>query len=106
MSGNRAKNDTDKAVTFLTIISLGVVCVQTLIGTHPCHRASNHFTHTYVGLVSMNCEVPHNSIPGDKYTGFAIVIAIGVVIIAIYSSVVRYWWIRAKRRRLTSKLKT
>ncbi|TBU35326.1 hypothetical protein BD309DRAFT_989787 [Dichomitus squalens] len=88
MSVNRAKNDSDKAVTFLTIISLGVVCVQTLIG-----------------LFSMNVGVPHNNLSGNKYTTFAVVVSAGAVIATIYSSVVRYWWIQAKRRRLTSKLK-
>nr|VWO96713.1 Magnesium transporter ALR2 [Ganoderma boninense] len=85
-SVNRAKSDSDKAVMFLTAISLGVVCVQTLIG-----------------LFSMNAEVPHNNIPGTKYNGFAIVLSGSVVIVIVYSSIVRYWWIQAKRRRLNLK---
>lgn len=36
-SVDRAKSDSDKAITFLTVVSLGVVCVQTLIG-----RSSNN----------------------------------------------------------------
>ncbi|KAI1797946.1 hypothetical protein LXA43DRAFT_982741 [Ganoderma leucocontextum] len=85
-SVNRAKSDSDKAIIFLTIISLGVVCVQTLIG-----------------LFSMNVKVPHNDLAGTKYNAFAIVLSAAVIVVIVYSSIVRYWWIQAKRRRFNLK---
>ncbi len=48
----------------------------------------------------MNCDVPHNDPEGSHYDVFAIIIAIAVVVIIIYSFVVRSWWKQAKRRRL------
>lgn len=48
----------------------------------------------------MNCNVPHNDIEGTRYNVFAVVISIAVVVIIIYSFVVRHWWKQAKRRRL------
>lgn len=51
----------------------------------------------------MNAEVPHNDLAGTKFNGFAIVLAGSVVIVVIYSSVVHYWWIQAKRHRLSLK---
>ncbi|KAI0756922.1 hypothetical protein C8Q80DRAFT_1333657 [Daedaleopsis nitida] len=82
LSVSKAKSGSDKAIVSLTVVSLGVLCVQTLIG-----------------LGSMNCEVPNND-EDNRYDVFAVVIAIAVVIIAMYLCIVRYWWLQAKRRRL------
>ncbi|KAI0724624.1 hypothetical protein C8T65DRAFT_599267 [Cerioporus squamosus] len=82
-SVSKAKSGSDKAIVALTVVSLGVLCVQTLIG-----------------LFSMNCDVPHNDLEGNRYDVFATVIAIAVVVIIMYSFVVRHWWKQAKRRRL------
>ncbi|KAI0669827.1 hypothetical protein C8Q78DRAFT_1037954 [Trametes maxima] len=83
MSVNKAKAGSDKAIVSLTVISLGVLCVQTLLG-----------------LASMNCEVPNNPEGSNLYDVFAAVIAIATLIITIYGLVVRHWWIQAKRHRL------
>ncbi|KAI8990503.1 hypothetical protein BD414DRAFT_483861 [Trametes punicea] len=83
MSGEKAKSNSDKAIVSLTVISLGVVCIQTLIG-----------------LLSMNCDVPKDPIPSNRYDAFAAVIAGAVTIVIIYGFVVRRWWINAKRRRM------
>ena len=48
----------------------------------------------------MNCEVPHNDLDGDRFTAFGVVIALAVVVITVYLSVVRYWWTQARGRRL------
>ncbi|KAI0825063.1 hypothetical protein BC628DRAFT_1375272 [Trametes gibbosa] len=84
VSVNRAKAGTDKAIVSLTVVSLGVLCVQTLLA-----------------LASMNCEVPADPFDTHRFDVFAAVIALSVVIMAIYGLVVRHWWIQAKRRRLT-----
>ncbi|KAH9858127.1 hypothetical protein C2E23DRAFT_718900 [Lenzites betulinus] len=84
VSVNRAKAGTDKAIVSLTVISLGVLCVQTLLA-----------------LASMNCEIPANPTGTNQFDIFAIVIALSVLIMAIYGIAVRHWWIQAKRRRLT-----
>ncbi|KAI0651923.1 hypothetical protein C8Q79DRAFT_997150 [Trametes meyenii] len=83
MSVNKAKAGSDKAIVSLTVISLGVLCVQTLLG-----------------LASMNCEVPSDPDDSNLYDVFAAVIAIATLITIIYGLVVRHWWIQAKRHRL------
>ncbi|KAI0639473.1 hypothetical protein C8Q77DRAFT_1214024 [Trametes polyzona] len=83
VSVNKAKAGSDKAIVSLTVISLGVLCVQTLLA-----------------LASMNCEVPADPLDSNRYDVFAAVIAIAVLIIIVYGFVVRHWWIQANRRRL------
>lgn len=51
----------------------------------------------------MNVTIPHNDITGTKYLVFAIVLSGSVVVVILYSSIVRYWWIQAKRRRFNLK---
>ncbi|CAK5280519.1 unnamed protein product [Mycena citricolor] len=76
------KRESDIAVMFLSCISLGVLCVQTLIG-----------------LCSVNVLIPRNALDGHKYNGFCIVLALAVVILTSYVNLVRYWWRTSKRRR-------
>ncbi|KAI0778255.1 hypothetical protein BD413DRAFT_704623 [Trametes elegans] len=83
LSVNKAKSGSDKAIVSLTVISLGVLCLQTLFA-----------------LLSMNCDVPADPIPSNRYDVFAAVIAIALIVIFIYGCVVRRWWMQAKRRRL------
>lgn len=83
ISVSKGKSRSDNAIVYLTTISLGVLCVQTLIGLH-----------------SMNCNVPHNLIAaGGKFNMFGIIIALAIVILTVYGCVVRWWWVRAKRKR-------
>ncbi|CDO71624.1 hypothetical protein BN946_scf184911.g94 [Trametes cinnabarina] len=81
--GSKSKSSSDKAIVSLTAISMGVLFMQTLLG-----------------LMSMNCEVPHDPDGSHRYDVFATVIAIAVFIITVYGFVVRRWWLQAKRRRL------
>ncbi|KAI0375070.1 hypothetical protein BV20DRAFT_960126 [Pilatotrama ljubarskyi] len=83
LSVERAKAGSDKAIVSLTIISLGVLCLQTLFA-----------------LGSMNCEVPHDPEDSNRYDVFAAVIAIAACITVGYGFVVRHWWMQANRRRL------
>ncbi|KZT02653.1 uncharacterized protein LAESUDRAFT_684843 [Laetiporus sulphureus 93-53] len=84
LSVSKVQSGTDTAVVTLTTVSLGVVCVQTLIG-----------------LFSMNVLVPSNDLEGNKYNAFAVVIALSVVIILVYAFIVRQWWVWAKQKRRT-----
>ncbi|KAH8100685.1 hypothetical protein BXZ70DRAFT_938323 [Cristinia sonorae] len=86
---SKTKAGADKAIVFLSVISVGVLCVQTLIGLH-----------------SMNIHIPANRLPskdppmpGGPFNVFIIIIALSVVIVTVYGAVVRTWWVRAKRRR-------
>ncbi|KAH9898329.1 hypothetical protein C8Q73DRAFT_727005 [Cubamyces lactineus] len=83
LSVSKAKSNSDKAIVSLTVISLGVLCIQTLLS-----------------LMSMNCDVPHDPIGSNKYDAFAAVIAVATLITILYGLVVRRWWIHARRRRL------
>ncbi|KAJ8495621.1 hypothetical protein ONZ51_g1615 [Trametes cubensis] len=83
LSVSKAKSNSDKAIVSLTVISLGVLCIQTLLG-----------------LMSMNCDVPHDPIGSHRYDAFATVVAIATLITILYGLVVRRWWIHARRRRL------
>ena len=47
----------------------------------------------------MNVNVPANDLTGNKYDVFGIVIASAFVIIVIYASFVRSWWMQAKKKR-------
>lgn len=77
------KSGTDKALIVLTVVSIGVLCIQPLIG-----------------LMSINVTIPHNGLTPDyPYNGFGIVIALSLVITFTYLAMVRRWWLQAKRRR-------
>ncbi|SJL05262.1 uncharacterized protein ARMOST_08628 [Armillaria ostoyae] len=77
------KAGTDKALIVLTVVSIGVLCIQPLIG-----------------LVSVNVTIPGNGLTPDyPYNAFGIVIALSLVITFIYLTMVRRWWLQAKRRR-------
>jgi len=77
------KSGTDKALIFLTVVSIAVLCIQTLIG-----------------LFSLNITIPTNGHgPKDRYNVFGVILAIASVILGTYLAVVRRWWVRAKRRR-------
>ncbi|PCH33689.1 hypothetical protein WOLCODRAFT_112303 [Wolfiporia cocos MD-104 SS10] len=87
VSLSQAQSGTDAALVTLSTVSLGVVCIQTLIG-----------------LVSMNVKVPANSLTGSKYDAFGIVILLSVIIAVIYGLFVRLMWVRSKRTRARRRL--
>lgn len=47
----------------------------------------------------MNIHVPQNRKPGGPYNMFFIVLAISLLVLAAYLWLVRYWWIKARRKR-------
>ncbi|KAK0446414.1 uncharacterized protein EV420DRAFT_901768 [Desarmillaria tabescens] len=77
------KSGTDKSLIIVTIVSVGSLCLQPLIG-----------------VASMNVTILANGLfPGYPFHGFGIVLSLSTVIITVYLSMVRRWWIQAKRRR-------
>ncbi|TFK41201.1 hypothetical protein BDQ12DRAFT_664050 [Crucibulum laeve] len=77
------KSGKDMALIYLTVVTVAVLCVQTLIG-----------------LFSVNITIPSNERdPSGPYNVFGIIIALATVILCGYLSVVRYWWNQSKRRR-------
>ncbi|KII93749.1 hypothetical protein PLICRDRAFT_403555 [Plicaturopsis crispa FD-325 SS-3] len=82
---SRTKGGTDKALMTLTIVTMAVLCCQTLIG-----------------VFSLNITVPTNGHdPGYPYDVFGVVIALALLILCAYLLNVRRWWIMARRRRNT-----
>ncbi|KAJ7634263.1 hypothetical protein DFH06DRAFT_1436950, partial [Mycena polygramma] len=69
------KGGSDKALLYLSSVSIGVLCIQTLIG-----------------VCSINVTIPHNTLDGDRFNAFAIVIILASVIISSYLRLVWVWW--------------
>jgi len=82
-----SKGGSDKALMFLSAVSIGVLCIQTLIG-----------------LFSINANIPHNDIDGNEFKVFGVVISLAIVILVSYLYLVLHWWRSAKRRRSTMTL--
>jgi magnesium transporter len=79
----KTKQYTDKAILVLSLISIGVMCIQIPIG-----------------LFSLNLKIPKNSVhPPGPYNYFMMVILLLFGIEAIFLVVVRRWWNQAKRTR-------
>ncbi|KAF8642334.1 hypothetical protein AX16_009603 [Volvariella volvacea WC 439] len=78
-----ARSGTDKALLYLTAVSIAVLCLQTLLGSF-----------------SLNVHVPSNCHDPDcPYNVFGIVIALAVMVLCTYISIVRHWWFQARKRR-------
>ncbi|KDR84946.1 hypothetical protein GALMADRAFT_1322166 [Galerina marginata CBS 339.88] len=78
-----AKGGADMKLLYLTVLTVSVLCLQTL-----------------TGLFSMNITIPMNvHQPGGPHNVFGIVLALAALIIFAYISLVRHWWRNAKRRR-------
>lgn len=53
-----------------------------------------------LGFNSMNVTIPSNrKDPTGPYYVFIIVIFVSLIVLALYGCIVRYWWVKAKRRR-------
>ncbi|KAJ7596996.1 hypothetical protein C8J56DRAFT_303871 [Mycena floridula] len=92
------KSGTDKALIFLTITSIAVLCIQTLVGLFSLNVSRNVFRaqqQSHAGQV----KVPRNGILSDRYDVFAIILALSCLILCTYLAVVRRWWLHARRRR-------
>ncbi|KAF7347867.1 hypothetical protein MVEN_01544600 [Mycena venus] len=76
-----SKAGSDKALIFLSAVSIGVLCIQTLIG-----------------VCSINVTVPHNDLDGNRFNGFGIVLSLSILILFSYLKLVLHWWRTAKRR--------
>lgn len=80
---SKTKAGADQALIVLTIVSIAVLCIQTLIG-----------------VFSMNVTIPRNDIfPDQPYNVFGIVLALACTVLATYLALVRRWWLQSKRRR-------
>ncbi|KIJ21792.1 hypothetical protein PAXINDRAFT_95290 [Paxillus involutus ATCC 200175] len=91
LSVSRGKKGTDKAMFMLSLVSLGALVPGPIIG-----------------LFSMNVHSPRNTIDpptpsGPYYYWFGIVLVLVLLLQCAFLSLVRYWWVGAKRRR-NSKL--
>ncbi|KAF8632619.1 hypothetical protein AX15_001821 [Amanita polypyramis BW_CC] len=79
------KSDKGKALLYLTFTTVAILCIQ-----------------SYIGLLSMNVYLPHNERdPSGSYHVFAFVLSMIIMILIVYSVVVRRWWEQAKRRHKT-----
>ncbi|KAJ4486063.1 hypothetical protein J3R30DRAFT_3281636 [Lentinula aciculospora] len=73
------KSGADKALVYLTTVSMAVLCLQTVIG-----------------MFSQNVNVPASQ---DSFHVFGIIISVECVVLTVYLGVVRRWWLNAKKRR-------
>ncbi|KAG2159816.1 uncharacterized protein EDB93DRAFT_18058 [Suillus bovinus] len=80
-----AKGYADKIILALSLISIGILCIQIPIG-----------------LFSQNIKIPKNGIhqhPSAPYNYFAMVILLSIGILVVFLTTVRHWWNQAKRTR-------
>ncbi|KAF7306896.1 hypothetical protein MIND_00482100 [Mycena indigotica] len=80
-----SKGGTDKALVYLTGVSIGVLCIQTI-----------------QGVFSINVTIPRNALNGHRYSMFAIVLCLDVLILAAFAQLLYYWWDKAKKRKPAS----
>lgn len=79
----KTKEDADKAILTLTLISIGVLCAQVPLG-----------------LFSQNIKIPKNSIhPPGPFNYFIMVVLLLFGIEAVFLATVRHWWNQARRTR-------
>lgn len=91
------KAGTDKALIYLTTISIAVLCIQTVLGELGDHLAAKvPSDESSVGSCSMNINVPRSD---TTFVAFGIVLCLAVLILFVYLQVVRYWWNQAGKRR-------
>ncbi|KIP03961.1 hypothetical protein PHLGIDRAFT_121120 [Phlebiopsis gigantea 11061_1 CR5-6] len=76
LSASKSKSGSDKAILYLTVISMAVLFMQAIIGT----------------------SSPRDW-PGGPYNVFGIILAMCLAVLALYARIVRYWWVKAKRQR-------
>ncbi|KAI0032743.1 hypothetical protein K488DRAFT_49194 [Vararia minispora EC-137] len=84
---SRGRSNQDFSVMLLTIVSIGVLPCQVIIG-----------------LFSLNVTVPQNSIPDGPYHWFGGMLTLCGVAMILYILVVRHWWRSAKRKIRRSAL--
>lgn len=83
VSVSATKSGTDKGIMILTMVSMVVLCSQTIIG-----------------IFSMNVTLPTNAKePGGLYNVFGVVVALVFLASGIFLAVVRWWWLQARRKR-------
>lgn len=100
LSASKSKSGSDKAILYLTVISMAVLCMQAIIGMYAPQRLVEFvFTSFLIGFGSMNIHVPRNRRPGGPYNVFGIILALCLAVLALYAWIVRYWWVKAKRKR-------
>jgi len=83
-----ARNETDKAVVYLTTINMADMCIQML-----------------VGVFSLNVDLPRNvRIPTGRYNVLGFVFALSVCFICAYAYTVKRWWNQARAKRRQRRL--
>ena len=96
-----AKSGIDKALMFLTVVSVGVLCMQPVLGMSAsiCLLLSMIYL-SGAGVMSINVTIPANGLTrGHPYNAFGIVLALVFLDMVAYLMLARYWWVRGKRRR-------
>ncbi|KAG2369362.1 hypothetical protein BDR07DRAFT_1388471 [Suillus spraguei] len=79
----KTKQYTDKAILMLSVVSVGIMCIQLPIG-----------------LFSQNIKIPKNSIhPPGPFNYFVMVVLFLFGVEAVFLTTVRRWWNQAKRTR-------
>jgi len=95
----KAKEYADKAIMMITVISIGILCLQIPIGMLQFSFVSPSLPF-FIGLFSLNIKLPKNSVdPPGPYNYFAMVLSLLFTIEVIFLVTVRRWWIQAKRTR-------
>lgn len=84
----RTKGGSDKALLYLTVISIAVLCSQAITGTF-----------------SMNVTAPANRAePGAPLNVFGVAVSLVCLVMGGYLSLVYHWWKTAKRRTILRKV--
>ncbi|KAJ3833819.1 hypothetical protein F5878DRAFT_387810 [Lentinula raphanica] len=73
------KSGADKALVYLTTVSMAVLCLQTV-----------------VGMFSQNVNVPASP---NSFHVFGIIVSVECVVLTLYLGLVRRWWLNAKKRK-------
>ena len=48
----------------------------------------------------MNITIPHNALePGGHFYVFGVVLVLSLCVLMVYASVVRWWWVKAAKKR-------
>jgi len=98
-----SKNGLDMALLYLTAVIICVSGVQVLTGESADCQLDPFIERDdwlcFLGLCSMNVTRPSNFHgPGGSFHVFGIVVSLSIMIIIAIVSLIRYWWIEAKKR--------
>ncbi|KAG5649900.1 hypothetical protein H0H81_001561 [Sphagnurus paluster] len=93
------KSQIDKMIMYVSVVSVGVICVQTLVGATVRLLWALYKLIISLGICSMNTTVPGNPlVVGAPLNAFYIVLAMSLCILSGYAYFVRRWWKQAAPR--------